>query len=228
MRPSTFSPVTARVTRMRSYDAWIHHSEAGAPLPILNRMGLIAGARGVLLFNRSLLKSPLAVGALLPSSPQLSRLIASQVVGESAHVLEIGAGTGSITDALLRRGFPASRLLLIERDPALVTHLRKRFPHLRVRCGDAAHAETILREEGIPRVQTLISSLPICNMSGNDRIRIIRGMMKVVAANGQLVQFTYAANCPLPTALLGLRAERLGRVWMNIPPAVVWRFTQLG
>lgn len=185
------------------------------------------GARGAFLFLKSLLKSPLAVGALLPSSPHLSRLIASHVDWGSSHVLEVGAGTGSITEALLSRGLPADQLFIIERDPALVAHLRRRFPEVRVRCGDAEHAGAILSEEGISQVHTLISSLPVRNLNGDDRVAIIQGMMKALAADGQLIQYTYAANCPFPTARLGLHAERLGRSWMNIPPAVVWRFTQL-
>ena len=191
-----------------------------------NRVGLVTSARGIFRFTLSLLKNPASVGALFPSSPQLSSLVASQVDGESSHVLEIGAGTGSITDALLNSGLPSSRLLVIERDPALVAHLRKRFPHVRVRCGDAKDAKAILDEEGLSEVQTLISSLPISNLNGPDRIAIVRGMMAALAADGQLIQYTYAANCPFPTARLQLEAERLGRVWMNIPPAVVWRFTR--
>ncbi len=189
-------------------------------------MRLTTDARGVFLFILSLLKNPLAVGALVPSSPQLSRLIASQVGWGSSHVLEVGAGTGSITEALLSHGLPASRLLVIERDPALVAHLRERFPDIRIRCGDAEDAGAILSEEGIAQVQTLISSLPIRNFNDGDRIAIVRGMMEALAADGQLIQFTYAVNCPFPTAPLGLHAERLGRVWMNIPPAVVWKFTR--
>ena len=189
-------------------------------------MRLEAEARDCFLFIMSLLKSPATVGALAPSSPQLSRLVASQAGWGSSHVVEVGAGTGSITGALLRRGLPANRLLVIERDPAFVLHLRKRFPHVRVRCGDAEHAEEILSEEGISHVETLISSLPIRNLNGDDRISVVRGMMKAVAPGGHLIQFTYAANCPIPTEQLGLNAERLGRVWMNLPPAVVWKFTR--
>jgi phospholipid N-methyltransferase len=54
----------------------------------------------------------------------------------------------------------------------------------------------------------------------------VQGMMKALAPNGQLIQFTYAAHCPIPTARLGLHGECLGRVWMNLPPAAVWRFTR--
>jgi phosphatidylethanolamine/phosphatidyl-N-methylethanolamine N-methyltransferase len=63
-------------------------------------------------------------------------------------------------------------------------------------------------------------------LNGDDRIAIVGGMMKALAADGQLIQFTYTANCPFPTERLGLHAERVGRVWMNIPPAVVWKFTR--
>lgn len=181
---------------------------------------------GSLLFVRSLLKNPLAMGAVAPSSPQLSRLMVSRADWASSHVLEVGAGTGSITEALLSRGVPPNRLLVIERDPELVTYLRERFPLVRVRCGDAAHAGAILRDEGVSQVHTLISSLPIRNLNSRDRIAIVRGMMKALAPDGQLIQFTYAANCPIPTARLGLHAECLGRVWMNLPPAAVWRFTR--
>ena len=206
-------------------DALIHH-EAPVNWLVPHRMRFILGARGIFLFIQSLLKSPLAVGALVPSSPQLSRLIASQVGCRNSHVLEVGAGTGSITDALLSLGLPANRLFVIERDPSLVAHLHERFPNIRVRCGDAEHAGAILCEEGISQVQTLISSLPIRNLNGDDRIAIVGGMMKALAADGQLIQFTYTANCPFPTERLGLHAERVGRVWMNIPPAVVWKFTR--
>lgn len=181
---------------------------------------------GPLLFMRSLLKNPLAIGAVAPSSPQLSRLMASRVDSASSHVLEVGAGTGSVTDALLNRGVPPHRLVVIERDPELASYLKERFPHVRVRCGDAAHAKAILRDEGVTHVGTLVSSLPIRNLSSRERLAIVQGMMKAIAPDGQLIQFTYAAHCPIPTARLGLHGECLGRVWMNLPPAAVWRFTR--
>lgn len=181
---------------------------------------------GVFPFMMSMLRSPLAVGAVAPSSPQLSRLVASQVHWGSSGVLEVGAGTGSITGALLRRGLPPNRLLVIERDPALVAYLRKRFPQVRACCGDAEHARAILFNEGIAEVKTVVSSLPIRNLTRRGRIAILRGMMSALAADGQLIQFSYAAECPFPTARLGLHAERVGRVWANIPPAVVWKFTR--
>ena len=77
-----------------------------------------------LLFLRSLLIDPRKMGALVPSSPQLSRLIASRVDPSQSSVLEIGAGRGIITGELARI---AKRVIAIEKDPDLVRLLRKRF-----------------------------------------------------------------------------------------------------
>ncbi|HEX4164931.1 MAG TPA: methyltransferase domain-containing protein, partial [Bryobacteraceae bacterium] len=135
----------------------------------------------------------MTIGALAPSSPQLSRLMASPAAWGASHILEVGAGTGSVTDALLSRGLPPGRLVVIERDPSLVSYLRERFPHVRIRCGDAKHAAAILRDEGISQVHTLISSLPIRNLNHRDRVAVVRGMMSALAPDGQLIQFTYTA-----------------------------------
>ncbi len=181
---------------------------------------------GTLVFARSLLRNPLAVGAVAPSSPRLSNLIASRVISGNSSVLELGAGTGSITGALLRQGIHPERLFLIERDPSLVAYLRDRFPGVRVRCGDAAHASHILSNESIDQVKTVISSLPIRNLTSRDQVAIVRAILKALAPGGQLLQFTYGSNCPIPAGRLGLNAERVGRVWLNLPPAAVWRFTR--
>lgn len=180
---------------------------------------------GPVVFLRSLLRSPATIGAVIPSSPGLSQMMVSHVDPHSPVVLEIGAGTGPVTRAILDRGIPPERLIVIERDPALAAYLRRRFPRVRVACGDAAHAKRILSDASVGQVNTVVSSLPIRNLNDRNMMRTIKGIVNVMAPGGQLIQFTYAGGCPIPSRRLGLRAERLGRVWMNIPPAAVWRFT---
>ncbi|MFL6414675.1 MAG: class I SAM-dependent methyltransferase [Bryobacteraceae bacterium] len=179
-----------------------------------------------LLFFRSLLNDPRKVGALVPSSAQLSRLIASRVDPAQSSVLEIGAGTGAITRALLRRGLRPERLIIIERDPVLSGFLRTHFPRVRICCGEAAHAPHILSGAGVAPVDTIISSLPLRNLRQSDQLEIFGAMMNAMTGKGQIIQFTYGPNCPIPTRRLGLEAECVGRVWMNFPPATVWRFTK--
>ncbi len=179
-----------------------------------------------LLFLRSLLNNPLKMGAIAPSSPKLSRLMASRVDAGTTPVLEIGAGTGVITRALLQKGINPQRLFVIEQDPSLAAFLRREFPDVSVRCGEALDAGCILAEEEVGRVKTVVSSLPLRNLPPDDQIETVRAMMSALVQGGQLIQFTYAAGCPIPSQKLGLKAERLGRVWMNFPPAAVWRFTR--
>ena len=166
------------------------------------------------------------MGAVVPSSASLCELIASRVDPASSSVLEVGAGTGPVTRALLERGVGPERLFLIERDPSLAAYLHRRFPGVRVRCGDAVHAGRILSDESVGQVKTVISSLPILNLSSRDQLKAVRGMLNALAPGGQLIQFTYAPRCPISTRRFGLRAECVGRVWLNLPPATVWRFTR--
>lgn len=191
-----------------------------------NRAASGISSCGPLLFLRSFLSNPLKMGALAPSSPKLSRLMASCVDPGTAPVLEIGAGTGVITRALLQRGVSPERLFVIEQDPFLAAFLQREFPNVCVRQGEALDTRYILAEEVVGRVRTIISSLPLRNLPRTDQLETVRAMMDALAQGGQLIQFTYAAGCPIPNQRLGLTAECLGRVWVNFPPAAVWRFTR--
>lgn len=139
-------------------------------------------------------------------------------------VLEIGAGTGAITRALLARGVEPENLFVIERDPGLAAFLRREFPGLQVSCGEAIHARQILHQHRVPPVKSVVSSLPLRNLSPSDKVENVRAMMSSLAQDGELIQYTYMAGCPIPSRRLGLEAECLGRVWCNLPPASVWRF----
>ena len=178
-----------------------------------------------LLFLRSVLSNPLGIGALAPSSPKLSRLMASPIKPSEGVVVEIGAGTGSITRAILQTGLRPERLFVIERDPSLAAFLQREFPSVRVCCGDAVDACRLLSERAIGPVKTVISSLPLRNFPELDQLQVVKAMMQALSQGGQLIQFTYAAGCPVPRHKLGIQGECLGRIWMNLPPAAVWRFT---
>jgi phosphatidylethanolamine/phosphatidyl-N-methylethanolamine N-methyltransferase len=152
--------------------------------------------------------------------------MASRVNSASTPILEIGAGTGAITQALLERAVSPDCLFIIERDPELAEFLRHKFPGVRVRCGDAIHARRILSDLAVPCVQTVVSSLPLRNLSPADRAQNVDAMLDSLAHDGQLIQYTYASKCPISVRRFGLDAECLGRVWQNLPPAAVWRFVK--
>ena len=179
-----------------------------------------------LLFFRSMLLNPKSMGAVAPSSSRLSELMASRVDAASAPVLEIGAGTGAITQALLKGSLKPERLLVIERDPKLAAFLSHRFPRVRVCCGDAIHSHRFLSDYAIPCVRTVVSSLPLRNLSSVEMAANVNAILHALADEGQFIQYTYGSGCPIPARRFGLEVECLGRVWQNLPPASVWRFVR--
>src|ERR1700693_3635413 len=86
--------------------------------------GLPDGAR----FLKSWVARPLQIGAVQPSGRALARTMASYVdPALKGPVVEIGPGTGPVTAALLHRGVPAERLVLVEFNPEFCGLLRERF-----------------------------------------------------------------------------------------------------
>lgn len=139
-------------------------------------------------------------------------------------VVEVGAGTGVVTQALLDAGVPANKLYVVELDDRLYHFLSERFPGVRVLRGDAALLHELLPAELVGKVTTVVSSLPLRAMTFEVQERITDAAFRVLRPGGVLVQYTYPPLSPLPADRLGLRAERLGRIWLNVPPAAVWRF----
>ena len=68
------------------------------------------------LFLRQWLRDPRSIAAIAPSGRELARRIAGAVGRGAKSVVEIGAGTGAVTQALLDSGVPAGGLLVIERN----------------------------------------------------------------------------------------------------------------
>src|SRR6476620_2098117 len=96
-------------------------------------------------FLRGLVRDPKGVSAPTPSSPALSRAIAAEVdISRDGLVIELGPGTGVVTEALLRRGVSPDRLAAIESEPSFVQLMRRRFPDIWVFQGDALAFEACI------------------------------------------------------------------------------------
>jgi SAM-dependent methyltransferase len=54
-----------------------------------------------------------------------------------AHLLDLGAGTGKLTEALLDRAGPGGRVTAVDPDPAMLAQLRYRHPSVDAREGSA-------------------------------------------------------------------------------------------
>jgi phosphatidylethanolamine/phosphatidyl-N-methylethanolamine N-methyltransferase len=177
------------------------------------------------------LRAPGRIAAAVPSGRSLARLMAVHAHdGGDGLVVELGAGTGAITAALLAQGIAPHRLVVIERSPQFTALLRRKFPAVMVICADARELSVCMRAACIELpVRTIVSGLPLLTMDPGLRRRVLGECSALLASGGRLVQFTYGPLSPVSVRLsrqFGLQARRVGQVWDNLPPAAVWCYTR--
>jgi phosphatidylethanolamine/phosphatidyl-N-methylethanolamine N-methyltransferase len=174
-------------------------------------------------FLRSWIEKPLHMGAVMPSGKVLARTMAQYVnVNSSAPVVELGPGTGAITNALIEHGIEQKRLVLVEYNPGFCALLRDRYPQARVVQGDAYALRDSLWDVLSAPASAVVSGLPLVTKPMLTRLKLIRDAFAALAPGAPFVQFTYSVAPPIPKSLPGVSTEASERIWMNLPPARVW------
>jgi phosphatidylethanolamine/phosphatidyl-N-methylethanolamine N-methyltransferase len=174
-------------------------------------------------FIRSWFERPLSTGAVTPSGKILARAMARYVDAKAfGPVVELGPGTGPVTDALVEAGVSPARLVLVESNPAFCRILRARYPEATLVQGDAYSMRRMLETLLLEPAAAVVSGLPLITKPIALRLRLIRDAFDLMVPGGPFVQFTYSVASPLPKRLGGFSVEASERIWMNIPPARVW------
>jgi phosphatidylethanolamine/phosphatidyl-N-methylethanolamine N-methyltransferase len=177
------------------------------------------------LFMGQLLRKPHEVVALAPSSQALAAEMAAGLEPAAGPVIELGAGTGRITSAILARGVRPEDLHAIEMNPEFCDRLRDRFPGLNVHRMSAGEVGTL----PVGGAQAVVSGLPLLSMPLALQRDILTGTFARVRPGAPYVQFTYGPAPPVARAVrdeLGLDWRVSPRIWQNLPPARVYRFTR--
>jgi phosphatidylethanolamine/phosphatidyl-N-methylethanolamine N-methyltransferase len=174
-------------------------------------------------FLRSWIEKPLHMGAVMPSSKLLARTMAQYVdVDSKGPVIELGPGTGAITNALIEHGVDQKRLVLVEYNPGFCALLRDRYPQAKVVQGDAYALRASLDKVLDAPASAVVSGLPLVTKPMLTRLKLIRDAFLALAPGAPFVQFTYSVAPPIPKSLPGVSTEASERIWMNLPPARVW------
>ncbi|WP_237213717.1 class I SAM-dependent methyltransferase [Falsiroseomonas oryziterrae] len=172
--------------------------------------------------------NPLQMGSVIPSSPSLCRKIAALVERKPDEVVvELGAGTGVISRALLEAGVPPERLVVVEIVPDMAAHLRGVLPGVNVIQGDAFDLPRALPERLHGKVGTAICGIPLVMLPLDRQRRFVEAVEAVAPGRGFLL-YTYCITSPLPYRKLNLSAERKAWTPLNVPPASVWHYRPIG
>ncbi|MBI3415517.1 MAG: methyltransferase domain-containing protein [Verrucomicrobia bacterium] len=194
-------------------------------------MELIAKLSDTALFLREVFSQPRQVGAIMPSSRNLAAAMARWLPEDpEAYVLELGPGTGAVTEALLNQGLAENRLIAIEKSPKLAEHLRRRFPRSLFITGDALHLDRLLARQArraMP-VAAVVSSLPLLNFDPRTAQRLVNKIQSILTPTGRLVQYSYHLGNKRSKSLAAFKQKASDIVWLNLPPARVTVYEMLG
>lgn len=170
------------------------------------------------LFLLELVKSPKQIGSVWPSSPALATAMARWLPEDKGELmLELGPGTGIVTEKLLEAGLPQEQLVAVEKSERLAGFLRERFPNARIIAGDALELDRAL--EGM-KFGGVFSSLPLKLFTVEEVERISAAIHNVLLPGAYWVQYSYQIiNRRVPAKSFHAVGSEI--VWQNLPPAKV-------
>lgn len=164
------------------------------------------------------------VGSPFPSSRMLANLMVSKLSHTDICVMELGVGTGVVTQALKRQGVKEEDLILVEINSIFAAYLRRSFPEAIVVECDARQLSTQVWPH-VLRPDVVVSSLPLLCFSTAERRLILQDVFRILGRSGRCYQFTYGFKFPIQRSILdelGLSCRYIGTVWLNFPPARVY------
>lgn len=178
-------------------------------------------------FLKSWLERPLLTGAVMPSGKFLAKAMARHVDPRiEGPVIEIGPGTGPVTEALIEHGVPQERLVLVEFNPDFIELLKRRFPRATIIQGDAyALGDTLAGKMSGPAA-AVVSSLPLLTKPPLARLGLLKQAFSLMKPGAPFVQFTYAVAPPIPERGAGYSSTASNWILLNVPPARVWVYRQ--
>jgi phospholipid N-methyltransferase len=174
--------------------------------------------------------------SLFPSSRYLAKALIRPIDFRDVRTLvELGPGTGAITNAILRRMRPDAKLIAVDINHTFIHHLRTTChdPRLIPVCGSAANLRSQLAQHDLGPVDAVVSSLGLSAMDQRLRRSIMREIGICLVPGGTMTQYQYRGNLDMPKfKIRGFDEAHFLRkfftdvsvshvIW-NVPPALVF------
>jgi phosphatidylethanolamine/phosphatidyl-N-methylethanolamine N-methyltransferase len=166
----------------------------------------------------SYIKKIRTTGAVYESSRYVSRHITNEINSEKPQiVIELGAGSGNITESILSKLHPDSKLYCFEIEPHFYANLEKindrRFHLIK---GSAADVSKYFE---LSSVDVIISGLPLSLFDQLFRDQLLSDCYDLLKGGGVYRQFLYSLQKKYFLTIFD--SMEMG-VAMNLPPAILY------
>jgi phosphatidylethanolamine/phosphatidyl-N-methylethanolamine N-methyltransferase len=175
------------------------------------------------LFFKKFLAKGRTISSAVPSSKTMVAGILRHVdFSKPATIVELGAGTGPVTQEILEQLRPNQRFVAVENDADFCEVLRRRFPELTLLESDAGSVGDSLAKLGINKVDYVISGLPTPSLPHRTSLAIWKWLQQSLSPNGVFIQLTVAPLIFRPFYTRLFSNVQYQMVWMNVPPGGVY------
>jgi len=174
-------------------------------------------------FFQAFMKSPRVVASVVPSSAFLKRRIVEAAdLANADVVVELGAGTGGTTRALLEAMGSRGRLIAIERTADFVPGLEaiedERFEVVH---GCASAIGKVLAERGHAGADVVVSGIPFSTMPETLSAEIITAVHDALNPGGHFVAYQFSGRVADYTGPV-MGRPTIQREILNVPPMRVY------
>lgn len=181
-------------------------------------------------FFSQVIKNPIKIGAISPSSKELAQLIVQEArLEESRVIVELGPGTGVFTKAILEAMNPEADYFAIEINKSFVETLGNIHPELTVYHDSAEEIGEYLKKHGHEKCDRVISGLPWTAFDFEFQERLVSKIHDSLVDGGLFLTFAYFPLNHLPNGrsfyeLLSGTFSSVQKtdVVSNLPPAFVY------
>lgn len=175
------------------------------------------------------LKNPKQVGALCPSSKKLTRAIIQGIgLKKVQNIVEIGAGTGVFTEAILKNKNENAKFFAVEINEKIVNKLTKKYENLDLQIGNAENLAHFLNQRQMLNVDIIVSGIPWALLKDYEQEKLLNVIYQNLNKGGYFNTFAYILPSPAGKAFRSkifklFKKVRISKIiWENVPPAVVY------
>jgi len=185
-----------------------------------------------LFFLVSFLKKPSQVGAMLPSTEQLAKMVISKAQLNNIKVIvELGPGTGSFTELIFKE-LPKNAVYIgLDLNPDFIQQLQKKYTSGYFYCDSAENILRYLSLHKIAHADCIISGLPWALIPVEKQNDIMKSVVSALGESGHFSTFTYihslvffknARHYQKRIQESFKNVEKSPIVWNNFPPAFTY------